>query len=481
MRKFKRTTNRRQLTLLPQCIEDYIPTEDIVRYIDTVVDELDISNIEEKYSYDGRPAYEPQIIIKILLYGKMRGIRSSRELSRAVRENLRFIYLASNEKPDFRTIINFRKKFHKQLGELFKQTVKIGLRENFINLEHVCIDGTKLRAFAGRNSFKRPEKLKEILEKLEEEIIESYEGDIELDKEEDNLYGKEDREAPLPKELQDKAVMVKKIKKALKEHEEINRESKPKRMSTTDSECRYMKSKGILPSYNAQIAVDAKSRMAVGGLVSNCCTDNGQLIPVLESIKEKTGRDPKAISVDKGYADHKGLLDVERRKIDGYIPGMAETSKKYSFSDFQYDKEEDVYICPNSEKLHRIKTKKKKHKKGRKYECENCKGCKLRDKCMRNPRTQVKRSLKVPEYIDKLLSMQAKVETEKGKKISKLRGATVEPVIGYIKYSKKLRRFIFRGLEMVNAMWKFELAAYNIERWAKELQQKQKNNQALLA
>lgn len=75
--------------------------------------------------------------------------------------------------PDFRTLLLFRKRFHKELGSLLKQTIGIGLKEKIITLDHVCIDGTKLRAFAGRNSFKKPKKLKEDLEKLEEEIAQS--------------------------------------------------------------------------------------------------------------------------------------------------------------------------------------------------------------------------------------------------------------------------------------------------------------------
>ncbi len=160
MKSFRTGTNRNQLTMLPTSVEEYVPLDDLVRYVDMLVEEFDLREIENRFSPHGRPAYSPRLLVKILLYGKMRGIRSGRELSRACRENLRFIYLACNEKPDFRTINDFRKLHSAQLAGLLRQTIEIGLREGIIDLKQVCIDGTKLAASAGRRSFKSPEKLK---------------------------------------------------------------------------------------------------------------------------------------------------------------------------------------------------------------------------------------------------------------------------------------------------------------------------------
>ena len=104
MRKFRETISRKQVSLLPASVEDYVSAEDGVRYVDTVIDELDIGEIESKYSEDGRPAYSPRRLVKLLVYGKLKGIRTGRELSIAAKENLRFIFLLNGERPDFRTI-----------------------------------------------------------------------------------------------------------------------------------------------------------------------------------------------------------------------------------------------------------------------------------------------------------------------------------------------------------------------------------------
>lgn len=465
MKKFRHQANRQQIALLPASIDEYIPQDDIVRYIDAMIDEMDLSAIESKYSIFGRPAYHPQVLVKILLYGKMRGIRSSRELSRASQENLRFIFLSNNEKPDFRTLLLFRKRFHKELGSLLKQTIGIGLKEKIITLDHVCIDGTKLRAFAGRNSFKKPKKLKEDLEKLEEEIAQSITEDIRIDEEEEKRYGNNDKEEKLPKGLEDKKVLIAKIKSALTQYEGIEGE-KPKKISTTDPESRYMKSKGILPSYNAQAAVDQSSGMVVGGYATNSVTDNAQLIPMLEEVAEVTGKDPAVISADKGYGENEGLAEVERRGIDGYIARIKDMEGQYSLEDFDYDKRTDAYRCPDGRNLNFIM----QTKKHRRYQSADCSGCPLRANCLRFPDRPINRSLNVSIYAEQALRMKKKMETEKGKAMLKVRGATVEPVFGHIKYCKKLRQFLFRGLNMINSMWKLELAAYNLEKLAKRFQ-----------
>lgn len=174
MRRFRNSIDRKQLSLLPSSVEDYVGAEDFVRYVDELVELLDLSSIESAYSFQGRPAFEPRIMVKILVFGSLRGIRSARELSRECRENLRFIFLAQNEKPDFRTINLFRKLHSKSLASLLRQTIEIGLKEEIIDLKTVAVDGTKIRAFAGRRSFGKPENFKSELDALEKELEERY-------------------------------------------------------------------------------------------------------------------------------------------------------------------------------------------------------------------------------------------------------------------------------------------------------------------
>jgi len=458
MKTFRHQANRQQVALLPASIDEYVSDDDIVRYVDAMIDELDLSEIVRQYSSFGRPGFHPEVLVKIILYGKMRGIRSSRELSRACHENLRFMFLSNHEKPDFRTILLFRKRFHKELGSLLKQTIGIGLREKLITLEHVSIDGTKLRSFAGRNSFKKKSHLEEDLQELEKEILASLKNDIKND-DEDKSKGTKDT---LSKDLKKKEVLVGKIKAALKQYE-IPRQTQPKRVSTTDPESRYMKGKGILPSYNGQIAVDRDSDMVVGGFISTDCTDSKLLKPMLNEVETNTGKNAKIITADSGYGEIEGLVDLKKRQIDGYIPRINVEKNHYTYRDFKYNREEDSYKCPAGKTL-KLKETTKRHKI---YTTKECGECLQRENCIRVPHKSRNRLLTVSKHQNLVNEMRTKTESTTGKRMMKIRGATVEHVFGVLKYSKNLKRLCFRGLKMVDSMWNLELAAYNIEKLAR--------------
>ena len=423
-----------------------------------LVDSLDLSEIESSYSSFGRPGYEPRMLVKVLLYGKMRGVRSGRELSKACNENLKFRFLSHNEFPDFRTLNSFRKRHSKSLAGLLRQTIEIGVREDFINLEEVCIDGTKLGAFAGRNSFKDPEELKAELDKLEEQIADSIKRDIELDKDEDDRFGGGSGESELPEDLGDKKKLAERIKEALKVHE-ATRGSKRKRLSTTDPECRFMKGKGINPGWNAQAAIDAKSRLIVAGYVTNATGDSSELIPVVDEIRENTGKEPESVIADRGYTANEQLGELKKRGIYGWVCRRDEPLFK-----FEYNSQTDSYRCPIGEELVLTQTWKDR----KLYQSPACATCKSSHLCtFKNKKSKTRVSLAVSHWAPLVQEMKTRMQSQEGKRMKILRISTIEPFFGYIKYSKKLRQFAVRGLKFVNDMWKFELAAYNIERLCK--------------
>jgi transposase len=437
--------------MFPPTVEEYVPKDDAVRYVDCLVNSLDLSGIESKYSYEGRPAYHPAMLVKVLVYGKMRGIRSSRKLQEACIENVRFIYLSQNEKPDFRTISNFRKEFLNELGDLLKQTVRIGIQEGVIELEHVAIDGTKIRANAKRNSFKSREKLEEYLAALETSLKE----DVELDQAEDEKHGDDDGGPKLPKSLQGKKELSERIQRAL----ERQKKEKQKSRSTTDPDASFMKGpEGKHPSYNAQAAVDADSLMVVGADVSTAGSDHGQLKSMLEKIEEETGENPKTVSADKGYRATEGLVELEQRDITGFVPMQESDKGKYSQDHFLYDAEEDEYICPQGQLLSFAHEKRNADV----YISENCSACSAKKQCLRGKAHS--KSLKVSHNIGTIQRMRMRIETEEGKARLKQRAQTVELLFGWLKTHRQLRRFMFRGLDWVKQEWRFELAAVNIQR-----------------
>lgn len=455
MKTFRSGESRNQLALLPASIEEYVPRNDLVRYVDQLVDEFSLEEIESCYAATGRPAYAPRLLVKVLLYGKMRGIRSGRELATACRENLRFIFLTRNEKPDFRTINDFRKRHGSRLAGLLRQTISIGLSEGIIDLKQVCIDGTKLGASAGRRSFKTPERLQAELEALEVELAASFEADNERDKEEDERYGDDDDgEGKLPPEIQDKRELQEKLRRALKEHAECERKEKPESISTTDPECRMMKGKGVNPSYNAQAAIDVKSRMAVGGYVVNACCDSSELIPMIDEIEKETGRAPDLVSADKGYTRQEHLVELEERGIDGYI-SQRERRKQ----EFTYDVPRDLYLCPEGKELPCIE---KRPGFSRYAILGTCEHCARKPQCWKKGALQ--RSVCITDKEEALQRMRLKTLSEKGKEISRIRASSIEPLFGTIKFAKRLRQLTVRGLKRVSDAWKLELAAYNLEK-----------------
>ena len=454
MKSFRSGASRNQIALLPASIDEYVPANDLVRYVDSLVEEFNLKSIEDYYSTTGRPAYAPRVLVKVILYGKMRGIRSGRELAQACRENLRFIFLAQNEKPDFRTINDFRKIHSSRLASLLRQTIEIGLTEGFIDLAQVCIDGTKLAASAGRRSFKTPQHLQEELAELEQELLRSFESDTAEEKEADQRYGSDnDGDGHLPPDIKSKQDLAERLRKALKEYDQSTRE-KPKSISTTDPECRMMKGKGVNPSYNAQAAIDAKSRMAVGGYVVNACCDSSELIPMVDSVKEHTGQVPNLIGADKGYSRMEHLSELERLGVDGFISQRGSDREKK----FTYDESRDVYVCLEGRELVRTEN----NSRHIRYTRSECNDCLRKPQCWR--KNASRRTVCVTYYEQSARRMRIKVQSEKGKEISRLRASTIEPLFGTIKFAKRLRQVAVRGLKRVSELWQLELAAYNIER-----------------
>ena len=183
MGRFRQPRDRTQVTFLPPSVDEYVEPDDNVRFVDAFVEALDLSEIEEEFSDLGRPAYAPRPLVKLLVYGRLRGVRTGRGLAEAAQENLRFYWLLGGEQPDFRTICDFRKRFAPQLKDFLKQLIGIGIREGVIRLDRVAIDGTILRTSAGSGSFHRRESLERALDRLET----SFQPDIEADEVEEPL------------------------------------------------------------------------------------------------------------------------------------------------------------------------------------------------------------------------------------------------------------------------------------------------------
>lgn len=460
---------RDQILLLPPSIGELIPPEHPVRLFDDIM--AQIAPRPFRAGYDkvmGRPAYDPMILLRILLWAYMNGERSSRKIARACHENIVFIYLAGSYRPDFRTLCLFRKGNRDAIKSALKNTIGIATGLEVSSFTQVNVDGTKLRADASKGAQSKLKRLEEQAEELAGEILRQAES---ADKSEDEEHGGGDGCAKLPGTLRGKKERLRRIEEA---KEKFGQAPDAKTANTTDPDSTYMKKVGG-PGYNGQAAVDTQSRLITAEDLTNNTSDNAQLIGQVEQHKENTGADSGTVAADAGYCGGKNLRDSQESGYEPYIPqhenlddkkGKSEDgAHKFTHKDFKYDKEQDVYRCPAGKllkfKQYRVDPKATGDVRIKVYQCRECNNCALRTRC-----TKAKhgRQLHISEYDEELRAAEARLATPEGKKRYAKRKSTVETVFGYVKRLLRFRRLSLRGLAGARAEWSLVCLVYNVRR-----------------
>jgi len=429
--------------LIPQSIKDMISNDHICFFVEEFVDSLDFTNFDMIYDGAGHPAYHPRIIMKVIIQGMLSKERSSRKLASACRENFVFMYLAEKVQPNFRTIARFRRNNKEFVKEAFKETVKLASENDLVDLNLICIDGSKIKA----NSSKKMCLTKEQIERLDSIIDKMIEEDVKQDEIDKEIYGdKEENKTNLEiknlkmivenyRKVKDKEKLKENCKKAI---EEFDKDSQIKRVSLSDPECRMMKNKkGVFElDYNLQFTVDSKNQIIIANDVCQDRTDTFQLQPQIKNVRENIElKIDTKIAADCNYNNGENLRFLEAEKLEGYIPTISQAQelndKKQKVEDkYEYDWDNDEIIINDirlkyhSTWIHRGKNKQ------RVYKSEDGRVIK-----------------KVPEFFRERLRMKKKMETEKGKLAYGLRKTIVEPVIGNIKYNLGFNEFLIKGLD----------------------------------
>jgi len=492
-----------QSWLLPPDIRDLIPVDHICYLVVAIVNSIDMSEVEKKYRFTpGNPAYSRRMLLRLVIMASVDGIWSSRKIARLAHENVVYMYLTGNEKPDFRTICNFKRECKELIEETFKKTVTVARSLGMVNLGHISTDGTKIKANASNNYTLSKEEIEEIRKIIEKGIA--------VDEEEDRLYG-DKRGDELPPELDTQEKIRKKIEEiekasgkvlnsaamniieqyALgdergkeevmerldKAEKELNR-SGQSAVSITDPEARFMKNKKerIELAYNSQITVDHDSGIILANDVTQECTDHNQLQSQIELTEENLGGLPEGtkVSMDNGYFSGANLRYLEQKGLDGYIPDSKQAQEQkgkkvkdgpYSKDKFKYDEEEDQFICPNGEVLIRKGEYEYNGKPLYTYYGANCGECPFRADCAGEGRIRVITS---DDYEAERRRMSAKMRSKEGKEEYKRRKETVEWPFGNIKHNLKFREFLTRGIEKVRIEHNLVCTAHNLKvMWAK--------------
>ena len=439
-----------QAMLLPPSVQELVPAGHLAHFIrDLVRDELDLSAILDTYTEErGYPPYHPTMMTALLLYSYCQGVYSSRRMATACEQRVDFMAVTALQKPDFRTISDFRKRHLKALGALFAQVLLLCEQAGLVKLGHVALDGTKIKANASKHKAMSYGRMKLREAELAAEVQKWLDQAAATDAAEDESLGKQRRGDELPDWVKSKQARLAKIREAMAALEaqaaaEAQAEAETARAADeaqaaagdddgsdgaatpppegprppvakappdkaqrnfTDPESRIMKTaNGFEQAYNAQAAVDADSQVIVAESLTNAGNDKQQVVPLAAEIAGNLGRVPKELSADSGYCSEGNLEELDRLGIRGYLA-----------------------------------TGRQKH------------GTKS---------ATGRRAVRTGSRVE---AMSRRLKRGGHRSRYRLRKQTVEPVFGQIKAARGFRQFHLRGLAKVADEWRLICTAHNL-------------------
>ena len=494
MAKYKRY-DYSQSMLIPVFFEEQLMPGSLEFSIHTLVEtRMDMRIFDGNYANDqtGRRAYDPKILLKVVLFAYSRGLISSRKIERACRENVIFMALSGNQRPDHSTIAGFVSSMKAEILPLFRDILLVCEQENLLGGTFFALDGLKLSGNASKrwsgtlsDIGKKKDKIEQKVKSLLEEQITADQGDT------TDLTDATSRENQIAK-LQKQA---ERIEKWLEENDaKIGANGRELQSNVTDNDsAKMMTSHGTIQGYNAQALVDKEHQVIMHAEAFGRGQDNQNLAPMVDGAKENMESigqsedyfEDKIFTADTNYHNQSTLEKCQEEKLDAYIPDLKFRSrdprfadqsryqpkkgKKFVLQDFTYDEVGDCFICPNG-KILKLNMKKYRQDRNiyRRYMADekDCKLCQLKIKCFYRKNTR-RRSLDVPIGADETnysKAMLEKVDSEKGRKIYPQRMAIVEPVFANIRTQKRMDHFTLRGKIKVNIQWMLYCMVHNIEK-----------------
>jgi transposase len=433
-----------QALLLPPSVHDFVPAGHLSRFVVTLVtEELDLSAIMASYKGEkGQPPYHPAMMVSLLLYAYAVGIYSSRKIAKGCVERVDFMAIVALQGPDFHTVSEFRRRHLAALSALFVQVLKLCAGAGLVQLGHVALDGTKIKANASKHKAMSYAYMKDREAELQAEVDSWLKKAEAADAAEDKAHGADRRGDEMPEWVANKEARLAKLRQAKAELEAEakaqavaekaardqaagnDEDDKPQRgrkpalpsatpnpkvqRNFTDPESRILKTKdGYIQGYNAQAAVDAKAQIIVAHTLTNNGSDQGQLAPLLDGIRANLGRNPDEASADAGYCSTANLRTLSRRRIKGYIA-----------------------------------TGRQKH----------------------GTKSAIAKRPGKPGSL--LARMSVRLRRAGHRSRYRLRKQVVEPVFGQIKEARGFRQFLLRGMTKVKAEWAIICTVHNIRKLA---------------
>ena len=503
-----KSDNRKQNLLLPPSLDELVPENHMVRVVDAVIDRLDISDILSTYRGGGNSAFNPKMMLKVLVFAYLSNVYSSRRIEELLRRDIYFMWLAGMKRPDFRTINYYRgKRLKEGFDTVFTQVVRLLHEEGFVSLKVQYIDGTKIESVANKYTFvwrgsveKYDARLKAKTEALLRQIEQNH--------------AIENQENPVPEELTAEEVTkrVERIKekvdadnlgkeerKALKQ---IETDSVPRMnryrgqletmgprnsYSKTDPDATFMRMKEdamlngqLKPGYNVQISTENQFITNFG--IYQRPTDTLTMISYLESFKARYGMQSEEIVADSGYGSEENYEYMFSNGMTPYVKyNMFHVEQRRGYrnnpfrvSNLFYNPDDDFYVCPMGQKLKFIRQEKRYTASGYQqtvsvYRASRCEGCPLRGQCHKSKRD---RQIEVNHTLDDYKARARELLTsEQGLKHRSNRPIEPEAVFGQIKECGRFRRLRLKGLTGAKIDFGLKALAHNLRKlaqaWAK--------------
>ena len=502
--------NQRQTALFPYSFDDLISEKHPVRVVDQVVESINIQPLLKSYSKEGNPGYHPKMLLKVMIYAYMSNIYSSRKIELAIRENINFMWLTGMSTVDHNTINRFRSdKLKDSFKEIFKQVVMMLAEEGLISMKQIYTDGTKIEAQAGRYTFVWGKSIKTNKAKMLTQLEELWNYAQSISNDDDP-----DTEPPQFKEISQEVIQktVEQIDTKLSGNEKASKKSKAKlryikqnfeknlhkyeeqeailggrnSYSKTDPDATFMRMKEdhmqngqLKPGYNAQISTE--NQIIINYTLHQNPTDTKTLKPHLENLKETYGAEIfkkiENITADAGYGSEENYDYLEKEELTAYVKyntfekeqdkNYQKKHKTFRKENLYYNQEEDYYVCPIGQKMHKTHESTKTTQAGyiqqlSHYQAQNCEGCPLRGVCFKaKGNRSIERNHNLERHKEKIREL---LTSQTGIQKRKQRSADVEPVFAQMKHNNNFRRFSLKGIQKTELEFGLMALAHNLRK-----------------
>ena len=492
MAKYKRY-DYSQSVLVPVSLEEQLMPGTLEFAIHTLIEtRMDLSVFDSKYNNDetGRSAYDPKVLLKIVLLAYSRGLISSRKIEQACRENIVFMALGCGQQPDHSTIAAFVSSMQDQILPLFRDILLICEEQKLLGGTFFALDGCKLPSNASKEWSGRISDLKNKQAKLEQKVQRLLKEQIEVDHNQGVDPTEQSKRERQIKKLQHQAD---RIERWLNGNGPRTGESgREVQSNITDNESAKMHtSHGAIQGYNGQALVDKEHQVIVHAEAFGCGQDHGHAEPMLDGTKKNLqaiGHSQdclkgKILTADTNYHSHNNIEKCLEEGLDAYIPDLkfrtrdkrfatnkrqrTRKDKPFRLEDFKHDPACDEYICPRGRRL-TLSVKKFTRDRViyRRYVADfaTCRRCRLKPRCLRRKNAK-RKTIDVPIGVTEdnySKAMAHKVDSSKGRRLYPQRIAIVEPVFANIRTHKLLNRFTLRGKSKVNIQWMLYCMVHNL-------------------